>query len=190
MRRIRSKSQKPRRPWDTTRIKDEKVLKKDYGLRRKREIRSAEEVLRNFRRRARELIAVEDKRKEKVLIDKLVKMGLLQKGAGLDDVLALDVRSILDRRLQTVIFRNGMASTPKQARQFLTHGHISIDGRRTTSPSMMLDVEKEESIKWRKAPIAKEEKPPAKPKSEKAPPAEVTDKEEENASEETGQKGD
>ena len=197
MRKIRSKTEKPMRPWDTTRITEEKGLKKDYGLRRKREIRVAEEILRNFRRRARELIAVEDKRKEQILIDKLVKIGLLEKGAGLDDVLALEVRNILDRRLQTVIFKKGLASTPKQARQFLIHGHIVIDGRRTTSPAMVLDIEKEGKIKWRKGPIGKEEKKPmpkpkpkaegGAPKTEGAPkakaPAEAP-QEEKNASEE------
>lgn len=163
MRSIRSKSQRPLRPWDTTRIKEEKEIKKEYGLRRKRELRSAESVLRNFRRRARDLIAVEDKHKEKVLLDKLVKMGLLEKGAGLDDVLALDVKRILDRRLQTVVFRKGMSRTASQARQAVVHGHISIGGRRAASPSMMVNTEKEKDIKWSRKPLKlEEEKQPAR----------------------------
>jgi small subunit ribosomal protein S4 len=175
MRRIRNKSQNPLRPWDMTRIKEEKAIKSEYGLRRKREIRAAEEMLRNFRRRARELIAVQDKDKEKVLLDKLVKLGLLEKGAGLDDVLALNVKRILDRRLQTVVYRKGLAKTARQARQLVVHGHIGLGEKKATSPSMILDAEKDKDIKWRKRPIALEEKAPVKkaePKAEAPAPEE------------------
>ena len=79
-------------------------------------------------------------------LNKLVNLGLLQKGQGLDDALALTVENILDRRLQTIVFRKGAAKTPRQARQFITHGHLSIEGRRMVYPSYMVPAEEEAKI--------------------------------------------
>jgi len=41
----------------------------------------------------------------------------------------------LERRLDNVIFRLGFATTRAQARQFVNHGHVLVDGRRVTIPS-------------------------------------------------------
>jgi small subunit ribosomal protein S4 len=41
----------------------------------------------------------------------------------------------LERRLDNVIFRLGCATTRAQARQFVSHGHVYVDGRRVTIPS-------------------------------------------------------
>ena len=41
----------------------------------------------------------------------------------------------LERRLDNVIFRLGFATTRAQARQFVNHGHVFVDGRRVTIPS-------------------------------------------------------
>ena len=148
MRRIRNKFRRPKRPWDSTRIAEEKGLLKEYGLRRKQELRVAEEILREFRQRARQMIGEEDKRKEKVLLDKLSKLGILKEGSTLDDVLALTVNDVLDRRLQTIVMRKELAKTTKQARQLITHGHISIGDRRTSYPSQIVTLEDEKKIGW------------------------------------------
>jgi small subunit ribosomal protein S4 len=42
---------------------------------------------------------------------------------------------MLERRLDNVIFRLGFATTRAQARQFIGHGHVLVDGRRVTIPS-------------------------------------------------------
>ena len=68
-------------------------------------------------------------------MDKLYRLGLLDKDATLDDVLSLTVQDILERRLQTVVWRKGLARTIKQARQFIVHGHVYVNGRRVTVPS-------------------------------------------------------
>ena len=60
MRRIRKKTKKPRSPWNSTLLEEEKKILATYGLRRKREILKAQAILRNFRRRARSLIAERD----------------------------------------------------------------------------------------------------------------------------------
>jgi len=146
MRRIRNKFKKPRRPWDSAQIKENKELIKNYGLRRKKEIFLAQEILRNFRQRARSLIATKDKDKEKILLDKMIKFNLLGEKNDIDDVLVLTVNDILDRRLQTIVFKKGLAKTPKQARQLIVHGHVSISGRKTIFPSYRVNVEEESKI--------------------------------------------
>lgn len=149
MRRIRNKFRKPKRRWDKKAIEEDRKIMKEFGLRRKKELWAAKEMLRKFRQRARELIAVKDKEKEKALLHKLVKLGLLKEGQGLDDVLALTVRDLLERRLQTIVYRKGLANTPKQARQIVVHGHITIAERRTNIPSYMVAVDEEGLIKRR-----------------------------------------
>ncbi len=151
MRRIRKKFKRPRLPWDMERIKKERGIMKEYGLRKKREIMMAEDVIRKFRQRARELIAVENPEARKTLISKLLKLGVLtDKGAGLDDVLAMTTRSILERRLQTIVFKKGFCKTPKQARQLIVHGRVKIEGRRVKYPSLIVLPEDEGKIEVEK----------------------------------------
>lgn len=148
MKRQKKKYERPLKLWDKTRIETEKKLLNDYGLRRKREIWRAESILRNYRRLARTLAAKKDKEMEKILLDKLFGMGLIEKNADLDDVLALTLENILDRRLQTLVFNKGLASTPKQARQFIVHGHIALDGRRMRWPSTLIKKGEEKNISF------------------------------------------
>jgi len=147
MRRLRKKFKRHRMGWSTALIEEEKGLLKEFGLNRKKEILRARETLRQYRRRARELIAVGNKEKEKVLIEKLVKLGILENNSGLDDVLALTVNDILKRRLQTIVFKKGIGKTIKDARQRITHGHIFIGDKKNRYPSYMVLVEEERKIK-------------------------------------------
>jgi small subunit ribosomal protein S4 len=45
---------------------------------------------------------------------------------------------LLELRVDNVVFRAGFASSRNQARQFVRHGHVSIDGERVTIPSYTL----------------------------------------------------
>ena len=45
---------------------------------------------------------------------------------------------LLELRIDNVVFRAGFASSRNQARQFVRHGHVSIDGERVTIPSYTL----------------------------------------------------
>lgn len=146
MRRIKRKYKRPKTPFDKARIEEEKELRKAYGLRRKREIWRAEALLRKYRRLARRLSAKKDRAMERILIQKLSKMGLLRANANLDDVLSLTVKDFLERRLQTIIFRKGLANTPKHARQLIVHGKVRIGGRRVVYPSRIVDREEEKKI--------------------------------------------
>jgi small subunit ribosomal protein S4 len=146
MKKPRKKYERPLKLWDKERIEREKILVKSFGLRRKKEIWRAEALLRKYRRMARELAAKKDKEKEKMLVDKLIKVGLLQEGADLDDVLDLTLEILLERRLQTILQKKGLVNSVKQARQFITHGHVRIGERRIVYPSYLVSKEEEGKI--------------------------------------------
>lgn len=140
----RKKYQRPKRPFDKARIEREKNTKMSFGLRRKKEIWRSESILRNFRRRARELQASKDEKKEKDLFLKLARMGI--KCSKLEDVLDAKLDDILSRRLQTLVFKKGYASTVKKARQLIVHGHITVDSRKVKFPGYIVPPELEEKI--------------------------------------------
>jgi len=146
MKKQRKKYKKPLKPWDKERIEKETELIKTYGLQNKKEIWKTETLLRNFRRMARSLVARKDEEKEKILVEKLVRIGMLEKGTTLDNVLSLTVEKLLERRLQTIVFRKGLANTPKHSRQLITHGHIKINGKKIVYPSYLVAREEEDKI--------------------------------------------
>ena len=148
MKRQKKKYTKPFRPWDKTRIEQERKIMDTHGLRRKKELWRLESILRNYRQMGRKLAANIDKEQEKILLDKLYREGLLQKNAGLDDVLALNIEKLLERRLQTMVFRKNIATTPRQARQFIVHGHIAVGGRRVVWPNTIINRAMEDKINF------------------------------------------
>ena len=48
--------------------------------------------------------------------------------------------SLLERRLDNVVYRMGLGQTRAQARQVVSHGHIMVNGRRTNVPSFTVKV--------------------------------------------------
>ncbi|HEC94630.1 MAG TPA: 30S ribosomal protein S4 [Thermoplasmatales archaeon] len=152
--RPRKKYETPSHPWQEDRIKHENELMKKYGLKNKREIWKAETQLKKYRNLARSLLAKigseeeQYKRETDQLLTHLVRMDILDTGATLDDVLALHEEDILARRLQTIVYLKGLASTPKQARQLIVHGHIAIGGRKVTVPSYMVRADEENEIDY------------------------------------------
>lgn len=48
--------------------------------------------------------------------------------------------SLLERRLDNTVYRLGLALTRNQARQLVTHGHITVNGRKTNVPSYTVRV--------------------------------------------------
>ena len=47
---------------------------------------------------------------------------------------------LLERRIDNVVFRLGLASTRRQARQLVSHGHITVNGKRLDIPSALIKV--------------------------------------------------
>ena len=53
-------------------------------------------------------------------------------------ITGLNILQILESRLDNVVFRLGFASSRSQARLLVSHGHFTVNGRRTDVPSMLL----------------------------------------------------
>jgi len=147
----RKKYDTPRFPWRSDILKEELKLLGQYGLRNKRELWRHETQLSKFRGIARSLIGKspeERKKMENELLTRLKKLGFLPETAVLDDVLDLAIEDVLERRLQTIVFRKGLAKTIYQARQLITHGHITIGKQRITVPSYIVAREEENQIAY------------------------------------------
>ncbi|MCU0861271.1 MAG: 30S ribosomal protein S4 [Methanomassiliicoccales archaeon] len=145
----------PSHPWQGERIKEEHELVKEFGLKNKRELWKAKSILRNYRKQSRDLQARirtgEEQAKTEThnLLKACAAMGLLpMEGASLDDVLGLKTEALLNRRLQTMVFRKGLATSPNQARQMIFHGHIAVDGRKVTVPGYLMARGEEEKITY------------------------------------------
>ena len=178
----RRKFDTPSHPWEGERITEENEMLKKFGLKNKRELWKAHSMLKNFRGQARSLVArsrygdTQAAKETKWLLDRLVNMGLLESMSTLDDVLALDVLQVLNRRLQTVAYHKGLAQTPKQARQLIVHGHIAIKGGAVTIPSYFVKKDEEEFITYHSRSPLMHDMHPARPKPKltddvQAPPA-------------------
>lgn len=134
---------RPKKLFDRERIDEENELLKEYGLKNKKELWKAKSKISSFRQRAKKLIGADEEEK-KIFFGKLRKMGLNVKD--ISEVLALNEKNLLDRRLQTIVFRKKLANTPKQARQLIVHKHILVDSNKVNIPSYIVPVELENKI--------------------------------------------
>jgi len=157
-RKQRKKYAPPRFPWRTDVLQEELKLIGQYGLRNKQELWRHETMMSKFRGIARSLIGKtpEERRKmEEELLVRLKKLGILNENAVLDDILDLTIEDLLERRLQTIVFRKGLTKTIHQARQLITHGHITIGNQRITVPSYIVTRSEENQIAYTpKSPFA------------------------------------
>ena len=143
----------PNHPYQGERIASEHSLLDRYGLKNKEELWRAQSELRSYRREARDLLAQpqEDEtvtRRREEFLGRLTRVGILDEEDGLGDILGLEVEDVLERRLQTVAYRKGLANTPQQARQFIVHGHVVVDGQRHRIPSYVIDIDEEALVEF------------------------------------------
>jgi small subunit ribosomal protein S4 len=141
----------PRVPFDSDRFEQELQLVGTYGLRNKKEIWMHRTELSNYRRQARNLLALppsERAREEKELIDKLSRIGILSGDLTLDNVLNLTLENLLERRLQTLVFRKGLAASMHHARQLVVHGHIGLNNQRVMTPARFITTAEQEHITY------------------------------------------
>ncbi len=138
---------KPKRPFDKARIDEEAIIKKQYGLKNKKEIWKADAKVRVMRQKAKRLIKAPQEEQE-ALFKQLQKIGL--KVSSIADVLGLDKTDYLNRRLQTIVAEKRIATTVKTARQMITHKKILVNGRAVSTPSYIVPVEFEGKITVKK----------------------------------------
>ncbi len=149
--RHRKKYETPRNPWEEDVLVEELRLIGNFGLRNKKELWKHQTELTRYRNIARSLLSmpIEERMKlESELIQKLYKLGLLEKEATVEEALDLKVEDLLARRLQTIVTKTGLSKTIYQARQFISHGHIFVNSRRITSPSYLVSRDQESSISY------------------------------------------
>ena len=175
----------PSHPWQKVRIEQEGGLVHQYGLKNKREIWRANTKVREMRRQARKLTANssdDQAQKEKnLLLAKLNRLGMLEQNAGLEDVLTMTPENILERRLQTQVYLQGLSSTVKQARQLIVHGHISIDGAVARVPGILVTKLQEKNISYSPTSALNSDLHPVRPRIQGT----LDDEMEENVEEKT-----
>lgn len=137
------KYRKPKRPFDRVRIEEENALIRKYGLKNKKEVRKAESAINKIRKQAK-LLLTKSSGEQKKFIERLKKQGF--EIGNIADTLALDQEDYLKRRLQSVVVKRKLATTPKQARQFIVHKHITINENIVNIPSYLVKTEEEGKI--------------------------------------------
>lgn len=182
----------PRHPWERARIDEEKILSRDYGLKNKKEIWKEASFIKKIKKQVVMLNSVVGEKadvQKAELLKKLIELSLLNPTQTLDDALNLTTHNVMERRLQTQVVRQGLARTMMQARQFIIHGHIKVNGNKVTAPSYM--VNREEQFKLEFVAISKlsdpehpERKLPDKKNAETSPVVDETKTEEETVAEE------
>lgn len=148
-RRLKKKYKTPNNPFEKDRIVEEFTYVGKYGLRNKKELWKHKYQLSRWRSLARESRTLPDDLQEAnlaTIVASLAKYGLVAPDCHTDDILSLTLENILDRRLQTLVHKSGKAKSIMQARQFVTHGHISVNGQVIDSPSYLVKADEQEHI--------------------------------------------
>jgi len=168
----RKQYSRPRSPWRADQLAQELYLLGTFGLRNKRELWKAQTQLSSVRKQARTLLAATEAvrlREEKKLLDSLRRRGLIHEGATLDDILSLTVEDMLTRRLQSMVFKKGMALSPLHSRQLIVHGHVAVGEKIITVPGYEVGGQEEGTIKL----VGRESANKAPPSGSEAPQVEA-----------------
>ena len=190
----RPKYDTPTHPWKKARIEEEHALKEQFGLKKiggMKEIWKGKSKLRRWRQNAMKLIGRVDtseghfSREKDDLVESLSRRGLLGDGATLDDILLLTVEHVLSRRLQSQVYYCGLATSMRQARQLVIHGHIGIGDQKMTVPSYIITRDDENLLTYHHtSPLTDTDHPIRKEIEETRAAAEYEEEDKETPSEE------
>ncbi len=144
----------PRRPYEKARIDSELRIVGEYGLKNKREVWRVMYALSKIRSAARYLLTLEEDNETRqfqgqALMRKLTRLGLLDENERkLDYALALTPEKMLERRLQTKVFKSGLAKTVHHARVMIRQRHIRVGKQLCNNPSFLVRVDSEKHIDY------------------------------------------
>merc|ERR1712028_295963 len=124
----------------------------EYGLKNKREVWRVQYVLAKVRTAARQLLTLDEKNEQRMfqgdaLLRRMIRLGLLlESEKKLDFVLGLTAAKIMERRLQTKVFKLGLAKSIHHARTLIRQRHIRVGKQICTIPSFLVRVDSEKHI--------------------------------------------
>merc|ERR1711862_601021 len=143
---------KPKRAFEKERLDAEMKIIGEYGLKNKREVWRTQYALSKIRTAARQLMTLDDKSETRIfqgeaLLRRMTRLGLLLEGERkLDYVLGLTSAKIMERRLQTKVFKLGLAKSIHHARTLIRQRHIRVGKQICDIPSFLVRVDSEKHI--------------------------------------------
>ncbi|CAK0827192.1 unnamed protein product, partial [Prorocentrum cordatum] len=132
---------KPKRPFEKERLDSEMKIVGEYGLKNKREVWRVQYALAKIRTAARHLLTLDEKSEQRMfqgeaLLRRMIRIGLLMESEKkLDYVLGLTSAKIMERRLQTKVFKLGLAKSIHHARVLIRQLSASASRSATSRPS-------------------------------------------------------
>ena len=152
----------PKEMMDRTRLSEDNAMLEQYGLKNMKELWKIQTEVSRIRGNARKYLAggANSEEESKKLITRLSRLGIVKPETTIDNILDLKENVFLDRRLQSIVMKRGLARSARQARQLITHGFISVNGKKVDRPSFLVSSEAESSVSYYKkidvAPAAKQ----------------------------------